>query len=577
MNFLRLALWLFAASILLRQSVAQGQEPFQSQDQSSQESTPSAEYDLVIRQGIVYDGSGSPPFVGDIGLKGDSLAAIAPSLPGQAQREIQAKGLAVAPGFINMLSWATESLIVDGRSQSDIRQGVTLEVFGEGRSMGPINEAMRRELIRSQGTLRYDVPWTTLGEYLEHLVSRGVSPNVASFVGATTVRMYLLGHSLRPPSARELEGMRQLVRQAMEEGAMGLASALIYAPGAYADTKELIALAEVASQYDGLYISHIRNEGGRLLDALDEFIRIAEKAGVRAEIYHLKAAGRENWDKMDEVIARIEAARKKGLQVTANMYVYDASSASLDVLLPPWVHKGGPEAMLRRLRDKEIRRRILRGLRIREPEGIRLLNLRKDSLKPLAGKSLKEVAELWNMTPEEALLQLVLKDGGGVRMLRFTMSEENIRKQIRLPWVSFGSDGGSFSTEGPFLRFNTHPRAFGNFARLLGRYVRDEGLMTLEEAVRKLTSLPASNLRLQKRGALKPGYFADIVIFDPAQIRDNATYEQPHRYANGVVHVFVNGVQVLRDGHHTGAKPGRVVRGPGFKAKLSALRNRGKQ
>lgn len=577
MNFLRLALWLFVASVLLRQSVAHGEEPFQSQDQSSQESIPSPVYDVVIRQGIIYDGSGSPPFVGDIGLRGDSIAAIAPYLQGQAQREIQAKGLAVAPGFINMLSWATESLLVDGRSQSDIRQGVTLEVFGEGRSMGPINEAMRRELIRSQGTLKYDVPWTTLGEYLEHLVSRGVSPNVASFVGATTVRMHILGHSLRPPSARELEAMRRLVRQAMEEGAMGLASALIYTPGACAGTQELIALAKVASQYDGLYISHIRNEGGRLLEALEEFIRIAEKAGVRAEIYHLKAAGRENWDKMDEVIARIEAARKDGLQVTANMYVYEASSASLDVLLPPWVHKGGPEAMLRRLRDKEIRRRILRGLRIREPEGIRLLNLRKDSLKPLAGKSLKEVAELWNMTPEEALLQLVLKEEGGVKILRFTICEENIRKQIRLPWVSFGSDGGSFSTEGPFLRFNTHPRAFGNFARLLGRYVRDQGLIPLEEAVRKLTSLPASNLRLQRRGALKPGYFADIVIFDPAQIRDHATYEEPHRYATGVVHVFVNGVQVLRDGHHTGAKPGRVVRGPGFKAKPSALRNEGKQ
>lgn len=570
MKFRPIALSLFLASTLLRMSVAHGQGPFPSPDQRSQDPIPLPLYDVVIRQGTIYDGSGGPPFVGDVAVRGDMIVAVAPSLEGLAEREIQARGLAVAPGFINMLSWATESLLVDGRSQSDIRQGVTLEVFGEGRSMGPINEAMRRQLIRTQGTLKYDVLWTTLGEYLEHLVSKGVSPNVASFVGATTVRTHVLGERLRAPSPKELERMCELVRHAMEEGAMGLGSALIYTPGAYAKTQELIALARVASQYDGLYISHIRNEGGWLLDALDEFIQIARQAGVRAEIYHLKAAGRENWDKIDEAIARIEAARQQGLHITANMYVYDASSSSLDVLLPAWVHKGGSEAMLRRLKDKETRRRILKGLRIREPEGIHLLNLRKDSLKPLAGKTLTEVAELWDMTPEEALCELVLRDEAGVKMLRFTISEENIRKQIRLPWVSFGSDGGSFSTEGPFLRFNTHPRAFGNFARLLGRYVRDEAIIPLEEAIRRLTSLPASNLKLQKRGHLRPGYFADIVVFDPARIHDNATYNEPHKYATGVVHVFVNGVQVLRDGEHTGAKPGRVVRGPGWKGLPSA-------
>ncbi len=522
-------------------------------------------YDWVIRGGFIYDGTGAPPWIGDLGIRGDRIMDLAPFIPGRALREIHASGLAVAPGFINMLSWATESLLVDGSSQSDIRQGVTLEVFGEGRSMGPLNEPMRRELIRSQGTLKYEVPWTTLGEYLEHLVSRGVSTNVASFVGATTLRMHVMGERPQAPSPKEMEQMCQLLRHAMEEGAMGLGSALIYTPGAYAKTQELIALARVVSQYDGLYISHIRNEGSWLLDALEEFIQIARQAGVRAEIYHLKAAGRENWDKLDEAITRIEAARQQGLQITANMYVYDASSTSLDVLLPPWVHRGGSEAMIRRLKDKETRKRILKTLRVREPEGIRLLNLRKDSLKPLAGKTLLEVAELWNMTPEEALCELVLRDGAGVKMLRFTISEENIRKQILLPWVSFGSDGGSFSTEGPFLSFNTHPRAFGNFARLLGKYVREEKLIPLEEAIRRLTSLPASNLRLKERGKLRPGYFADVVVLDPQKIKDHATYQDPHRYSTGVLHVFVNGVQVLRDGEHTGARPGRVIRGPGWK------------
>ncbi len=521
-------------------------------------------YDTVIRGGLIYDGTGAPPWVGDLGIKGDRLAELSPVLNGRALQEIQAQGLAVAPGFINMLSWATESLLVDGGSQSDIRQGVTLELFGEGRSMGPLTEAMKRELLRTQGSLRYDVPWRSLGEYLEHLVQKGVSPNVASLVGATTVRTYVMGESPRKPSPGELQRMCDLVAQAMEEGAMGLGSALIYTPGAYSSTEELIALAKVVAKYGGLYMSHVRNEGGALLEAIEELIRISREAGVRAEIYHFKAAGRENWAKMDEAIALVEKARGEGIPITANMYTYTASSTSLDVLLPRWVHKGGTEAMLRRLRAKTARERVLRELKIREPQGILLLNLRKDSLKPLSGKTLLEVSQLWEMSPEEALCQLVLQEEGGVKMLRFSISEENLRKQIRLPWVSFGSDGGSFSAEGPFLNFNTHPRAFGNFARLLGRYVREEKLIPLEEAIRRLTSLPASTLRLKERGILKPGYFADVVVFDPRQIQDHATYEVPHRYATGVIHVFVNGVQVLRQGEHTGAKPGRVVRGPGW-------------
>lgn len=521
-------------------------------------------YDLVIRGGLIYDGTGSPPWVGDLGIREDRIVEAAPFIGGRASKEIQAGGLAVAPGFVNMLSWATESLLVDGCSQSDIRQGVTLEIFGEGRSMGPLTEAMKRDMIKTQGTLRYDVPWNSLGEYLEHLVQKGVSPNVASLVGATTVRMHVMGESPRKPSPRELKHMCDLVARAMEEGAMGLGSALIYTPGAYATTEELIALAKVVARYDGIYMSHVRNEGGGLLEALEELIRISREAGVRAEIYHLKAAGRENWDKIDKAITLVEKARGEGLPITANMYAYPASSTSLDVLLPPWVHKGGTEAMLRRLKDKTTRAKILRGLKIREPEMILLLNLRKESLKPLSGKNLMEVAQLWEMSPEEALCELVLRDEGGVKMLRFTISEDNIRKQIRLPWVSFGSDGGSFSIEGPFLRFNTHPRAFGNFARLLGKYVRDEKLIPLEEAVRRLTSLPASNLRLKERGMLKPGYFADVVVFDPQRIQDHATYQEPHRYATGVIHVLVNGVEVLKHGEHTGATPGRVVRGPGW-------------
>ena len=524
-------------------------------------------HDLVIRNGMIYDGSGTIPFAGDVAVQGDLIVAVGGIVEGRGRIEIDAAGLAVAPGFINMLSWATESLLEDGRSQSDIRQGITLEVFGEGLSMGPLNQRMKKEILESQGSIKYAIPWTTLGEYLEHLLKRGVSPNVASFVGATTVRIHVLGHEKRAPTKEELHRMQALVQEAMEEGAMGLGSALFYAPAVYAKTSEVIALAKVVGGYDGLYISHVRNEGGRILEALDELIRIAREASVRAEIYHLKVAGQENWDKLDEVIGKIESARREGLQVTANMYTYPASATSLDALLPGWVHAGGTKAYLERLRDPVVQRRLKTEMTIIRPENIRPMNFRSPSLKPLSGKSLAEVASLWSKSPEEALFDIVLREQGGVKMVRFNISEDNIRRQIALPWVSFGSDGGSFATEGVFLNFETHPRAYGNFARLLGKYVRDEKIIPLEEAIRRLTSLPATNLKLERRGSLQAGCLADVVVFDPNKVQDHATFDGPHQYATGMVHVLVNGVQVLKDGEHTGATPGRVVRGPGWRGK----------
>ncbi len=526
-----------------------------------------ARHDLVIRNGMIYDGSGTIPFAGDVAVQGDLIVAVGGIVEGRGRIEIDAAGLAVAPGFINMLSWATESLLEDGRSQSDIRQGITLEVFGEGLSMGPLNQKMKKEILESQGSIKYAIPWTTLGEYLEHLWKRGVSPNVASFVGATTIRIHVLGHEKRAPTKEELHRMQALVQEAMEEGAMGVGSALFYAPAVYAKTSEVIALAKVVGGYDGLYISHVRNEGGRILEALDELIRIAREAPVRAEVYHLKVAGQENWDKLDEVINKIESARREGLHVTANMYTYPASATSLDALLPGWVHAGGTRAYLERLKDPAVQRRLKTEMTIIRPENIRPMNFRSPSLKPLSGKSLAEVASLWSKSPEEALFDIVLREQGGVKMVRFNISEENIRRQIALPWVSFGSDGGSFATEGVFLNFETHPRAYGNFARILGKYVRDEKIIPLEEAIRRLTSLPAANLKLDRRGSLQTGCFADVVVFDPNKVQDHATFDRPHQYATGMVHVLVNGVQVLKDGEHTGAMPGRVVRGPGWRAK----------
>jgi len=537
---------------------------------------PSAEYDVVIRNGLVYDGSGNPPVEATVAINGDTIVAIGSLGRVRGRLEVDATGMAVAPGFINMLSWATESLIEDGRSQSDIRQGVTLEVFGEGQSMGPWNEAMKAERKARQGDIKFDIEWTTLGEYLEYLERRGIATNVASFVGATTVRIHELGYEDRPPTPEELAKMQALVRQAMEEGALGVGSSLIYAPAFYASTDELVALAEAAAPYGGMYISHMRSEGNQLLTAVEELITIARRAGIRAEIYHLKAAGEGNWAKLDDVISRIEQARAEGLEISANMYTYTAGATGLDAAMPPWVQEGGLDEWIRRLKDPAIRKRLkvemstptdeweslllLAG----SPDRVVLVGFKEDSLRYLTGKTLAEVAAMRGTSVEETAMDLVIQDGSRVSTVYFLMSEENVRKQIALPWMSFGSDAGSLAPEGVFLNSNPHPRAYGTFARLLGKYVRDEQVIPLEEAIRRLTSLPAENLRLRKRGALKPGYYADVVVFDPKTIQDHATFEEPHQYATGVRDVFVNGVQVLRNGEHTGALPGRVVRGPGW-------------
>lgn len=535
-----------------------------------------SEYDVIIRSGTIYDGLGGSPFDGDIGLLGDRIAATGDLAGARGRREIDARGLAVAPGFINMLSWARESLIQDGRSQSNIRQGVTLEVLGEGTSMGPLSEEMAEEARARQGRIRYDIEWRTLGGYLDWLVRRGVSCNVASFVGATTIRIHALGYADRAPDGKELARMCALVRQAMEEGAVGLSTALLYAPACYAGNDEVVALARAAAELGGLYISHIRDEGSHLLEALAELVGVARSAGIAAEVYHMKASGRANWGKLGDAIALIEAARAEGLRITADMYTYPASATGLDAAMPPWVQEGGHRAWVNRLRDPAIRARVAREmatpndawentyLAAGSAERVLLVGFRSEALKPLTGRTLAEVAAMRGTTPEETAIDLVIEDDSEVSTIYFTMSEENVRLQIALPWMSFGSDGASQAPEGVFLQASPHPRAYGTFARLLGRYVRDERVIPLEEAVRRLTSLPADNLHLAGRGRLVPGCLADVVVFDPSTIRDHATFERPHQYATGVEHVWVNGVQVLEAGEHTGALPGRVVRGPGW-------------
>ena len=535
------------------------------------------EYDIVIRNGTLYDGSGSAPYQGDLAIQGDTIAAIGSLDQARGRTEIDAKGLAVAPGFINMLSWATESLIEDGRSQSGIRQGVTLEVFGEGSSMGPLNDSMKEEILRQQGDIKFDIPWTTLSEYLQHLVNRGVSPNVASFVGATTVREHVIGYENRAPSPEELDEMRSLVREAMEQGALGVGSALIYSPGSFASTEELTELAKVASEYGGMYISHLRSEGDRLLEAVDELITIARDAGIHAEIYHLKAAGKANWHKLQSVIEKVEAAQQQGLQITADMYNYTAGKTGLDAAMPLWVQEGGLDAWVTRLKDPAVRRRVRQEmaapgadwenlyLAAGSADNLLLVEFKNDSLKPLTGKTLAEVAQIRGKSPEDTAMDLVIEDDSQVGTVYFLMTEENVEKKIALPWVSFASDAASVATEGVFLESNPHPRTYGNFARLLGKYVREERIIPLEEAIRRMTSLPASNLKLEGRGSLEPGSFADVVIFDPEKIQDHASYDNPHQYSTGVIHVFVNGQQVLEEGEHTGATPGRVVPGPGRK------------
>ncbi len=539
--------------------------------------SPKTEYDLLIRNATIYDGSGAAPSTGEVAINADTIAAIGALNNARGKQEIDAKGMAVSPGFINMLSWATETLIIDGNSQGDIRQGVTLEVFGEGWSEGPLNDRMKEESKAQQGDLKFDIAWTTLGEYLDYLAKRGISPNIASFVGATTVRIHVIGYDDRPPTETELAQMRALVRQAMEEGALGVGTSLIYPPAFYAKTDELIELCKAASEYGGTYISHMRSEGNRLLEAVDELLTIAREANIPAEIYHLKAAGQSNWHKLDEVIKKVEAARAEGLHITADMYTYTAGATGLSAAMPPWVQEGGMKAWIDRLKDPAIRKRVINEMSTQtdawenlllaagDAKNVLLVGFKSEALKPLTGKTLAEVAAMRGKSPEETAMDLVIEDDSRIEAVYFLMSEENVKKQIALPWVSFDSDAQSMAPEGVFLKSNPHPRAYGNFARLLGKYVRDEKVIPLEEAVRRLTSLPATNLGIKKRGALKPGYFADVVVFDPEKIQDHATYEKPHQYSTGVVHVFVNGAQVLKDGGHTSAKPGRVVRGPGWK------------
>lgn len=542
-------------------------------------STPSC--DVLIHGGTVYDGSGSAPFVGDVAIQGDTIAAVGAAGTARGRVDVDvhvdAAGLAVAPGFVNMLSWAAEALIADGRSQSNIRQGVTLEVFGEGRSMGPLTDAMKRDDRERQGDVQYEIAWTTLGESLEYLQRRGIACNVASFVGATTLRVHEVGHEDRRPTTDELDRMCWLARQAMEEGALGVGSSLIYAPAFYAGTDELVALLRATAPYGGMYISHLRSEAAHLEDAVDELITIARRAGAPAEIYHLKAAGAANWSKMDAVIDQVQSARVEGLRITADLYPYTAGSTGLNATMPPWVQEGGHQAWVARLRDPSIRARLRQEmasptdqwenmlLMAGSPDNILLVGFQSEALKPLTGKTLAEVAALRRATPEDTIMDLVIEDDSRVQAIYFMIDEDNIRKAIRQPWVSFGSDASSQAPEGVFLQSSTHPRAYGCFARVLGRYVRDEQIIPLAEAVRRLSRLPADNLALERRGRLAEGYFADVVVFDPDRIQDHATYQRPQQYATGVEHVFVNGVRVLKNGEHTGATPGRFLRGAGYR------------
>jgi len=537
--------------------------------------SPQVTFDIIIRGGTVYDGTGAPGRRADVGIQGDRIVAVGDLASLQAPAIIDASGLAVAPGFINMLSWSTESLLIDGRSQGEIREGVTTQIFGEGSSMGPLTPEMKRRAIEQMGDLKYSITWTSLSEYLKQLEERGVSQNVASFIGATTIREHVIGLEDKQATPAQLDEMRALVREEMEAGALGIGSSLIYAPAFYASTEELIELCKVAAQYRGKYISHIRSEGNRLIEAVDELIRISREASIPAEIYHLKAAGQTNWPKMDRVIAKVEAARKEGLKITADMYTYTAGATGLDASMPPWVLDGGYDAAYKRLADPEIRKKIAGAIRTPSkdwenlyraagsPDRILLVEFKSDKLKRFTGKTLAEAAKLRGEDPVDTIMNLVLEDRSRVGTVYFMISENNIRKQIVLPWVSFGSDAASMAPELPFTKSSAHPRAYGNFTRVLGKYVRADRVLTLSDAIRKLSGLPATNLELDRRGFLKEGMFADVVVFDPSIISDRATFEDPHQYAVGVRHVLVNGSQVIKNGEHTGAKPGRALWGPG--------------
>jgi len=534
-----------------------------------------ADFDVIIKNGAVYNGTGSEAQHVDLAIRGDRIAGVGDYKNAKAKTIIDARGLAVAPGFINMLSWSTESLIQDGRSQSEIRQGVTTEIMGEGESMGPLNDRVREFMLKQQADIKYDITWKTLAEYLQFLEKRGISCNVASFIGATTIRQNVIGFDDRPPTPQELDQMRELVRKEMEAGALGIGTSLIYPPAFYAKTDELIELCKVAAKYKGKYISHMRSEGNQLLEAFDELLRISREAGIPAEVYHIKAAGQKNWGKIDNLLSRIESAQKEGLNIRANMYTYTAGGTGLDACFPPWTEDGGYPALFKRLRDPATREKIKAEVKIDSdkwenlylsagsPDRIILVGFKSEKLKPLTGKSLAEVAKIRGKDPIDTAMDLVAEDESRIGAVYFMMSEENVKKEIAKPWISFGSDEASQAPEGVFLKSNPHPRAYGNFARVLGKYVRDEKAIALAEAIRRLSALPATNLGLDHRGFLKEGMFADVVVFDPATIADHATFEKPQQYATGVKHVFVNGTQVIKDGEHTGAKPGRALWGPG--------------
>jgi N-acyl-D-amino-acid deacylase len=541
----------------------------------SSAAVPAADYDVLIKGGTIYDGSGGAPFVGEIAIKGDKIVYVGPQAPGTAAKMVDATGEAVSPGFINMLSWANEDLIADGRGMSDTYQGVTLEVFGEGDSMGPLTPDMKRLQLKRQTDIKYPIKWTTLGGYLNWLTRKGITPNVTSFIGATTVRVHELGEKDVDPAPAQLDRMRALVRQAMKEGAVGVGTSLIYAPATYAETPELVALATEAANCGGMYISHMRDEGPKLLEAIDELVTISRESGAPAEIYHYKQAGKSNWGKIDAAIARVEGARASGLRITADMYTYAASSTGFDAAFPTWMQDGGLEAWIKRLRDPKLREQAIAEMKgpkgtenaklvVDEPDKVLLVGLKTPKLKPLTGKTLGEVARMRRKSPAEVAADLIVEDGTRIQVVYFSMNPDNVKREVALPWMSFGSDAGSQAPEGVFLKSSTHPRAYGNVARLLGHFVRDEKATTLASAIHRLSWLPATNLGIRGRGALKQGYYADVVVFDPAKIRDNGTFEKPQQLASGVNDVFVNGVQVLKDGKHTGAKPGRFVHGPGW-------------
>lgn len=551
-------------------------------DQQSESGEEAAEavkaYDILIDGGMIYDGSGQAPRAADVAIKGDRIVGIGQFEPASAVEVIDARGMAVAPGFINMLSWGADALIHDGRGLSDVTQGVTLEVFGEGWSMGPLNEPMKEVVRARQSNLKYDIKWNTLGEFLTYLEDKGVSPNIASYVGAATVRVMHLGPTSRAPKPDELAAMEKTVAEAMEEGAMGLGAALIYPPGSFATDAELTALARVAGSYGGSYQAHMRSEGDRLVESVDSMIRIAEEANMGVEIYHLKAAGKANWPKMDTVIEKIGAARARGTDIRANMYTYTAGSTGLSASMPPWLQEGGVEAWMKRLSDPTLRDRIVAEIsrpgenweNIYEASGgaenVILVGFRNPELQHLTGKTLAEAAEIRDQSPEEAIIDLVVEDGSRVEAVYFMMSEDNVKKQLHQDWVSFQSDAPTMAPEGAFLEQSVHPRAYGTFARLLGKYVREEKVIPLEEAVRRLSALPARNLKIKDRGMLADGYLADVVVFDPSTISDRATFIKPHQLSVGVRDVLVNGEAVVRGGKHTGATPGRFVKGPGYRA-----------